>query len=471
MTEQRMSLRLVSQQEDEMKSGRLKGGATLTLRVEGILKPEEIVGKSCIVKFWEVDREDRQGDQGPIGQKEDILAVYSARILENRPPPEPRYSFTDVRRIWPEEEEKLPEPQAAYVRDPNFKHDDLTFRPLEWSNTAGYVALDYRPEWKPPHFLLRFETGAREGALGSATDPAVVLIKGDAREREGYIYEIAFDLLVEDVPQFRSDRLSPTELDCTNFLTHNCKTAMLMMRAHQEDAIRKRGIGLYYGSRYWLQPRDEAEYRRLGVKSTDCVTYLMAATELGHQKTQAGEEWAFAMEQYRSHERRKRRSGEGGGSGMHIADRLVRLGWQGLYFNRDTQNPEDGQDYHKDEWKSARRRRKYLGIPVVDLVVNYAPNPRGKTPRNPSNKYRLLKGIPFGIVMLKYGMHTAMYGEGSIYEAHWTVGARPSRDLSGTPVGDPLFDATPLDNYGWVSGLIVVPPGQWDLSRVRVVGG
>lgn len=432
----KISARLVSTKEDRLKSGRLKGGATLTLRLEGIRKSKGLLGRPVTIKVFEVDREkwNRNG--------ENLLAVYSARIAEKQ--------FTDAKRTWPEEPELLPGPE------------DVGYR--------------FRPLWKPPHFRLSVEGGAAD----------VVLLKGGSREREGYVYEIAFDVLAEGRAIFRSPRLTPTGLDCTNFLVENCRTAIETFERHQEEAIEKRGFGLHTGGMASLTDEEREAVEKYGIRATDCVTYLIDATRLGHEKTLASRDWEWAMSAYERSEARHRRTGSAGGSGMQIARQLVRMGWLGIYFNRDTRNPRDGLQYHKRDWEEVRRRRTYHGIRVTDTVVNYLPSeaveykdaegrkgvhvlePSEVTPEDRTNKYELLLEVPFGIVNLNDGVHTAMYAAGTVREAHHSIGPGALRNAAGERIGAPLFDSIAFEDYSWNSGFIVVPPGMWDKSKVTI---
>jgi hypothetical protein len=48
-------------------------------------------------------------------------------------------------------------------------------------------------------------------------------------------------------------------------------------------------------------------------------------------------------------------------------------------------------------------------------------------------------------------MHTWLFSFGSVYEVHWDG------------IGSDLYERTPLEVFGWLSGAIVVPPDQANL--------
>ena len=125
-------------------------------------------------------------------------------------------------------------------------------------------------------------------------------------------------------------------------------------------------------------------------------------------------------------------------------------------------------------------------------------------------KLAALKKIPFGIVILKFGQHTALLRRGRIYEVHWDIGPTDTlylhssafigntdlRNFSGkisTQQGntnlvvkgkaktwnipedmvdhvaytEKLYTATKLEEYDWRCGLIVVPRGSWPYGKKR----
>lgn len=513
------SLRWVSKDEDEFKSGRLKGGCHLTLRIEGIRRPEKVVGRPLRLRIYEVDRkrfrsrtnEANRGDAGKLGNRRDLQAEYKLQIKMERPNPKGKFCFDAVERIWPETSETLPDPE---------------------SHTHAGVAMLFKPEFVPPHFKLSFETQAGDGALGAATEAEVVLIKGDAGERENYVYELVVEVSFEDEKGhfYRSSEVSPKEIDCTNLLAHNCAEATKMLMDHHEDVAGRRNhefaypkvvyvdhepqettvremrrVGMFYGSHYQASDAERHTFDELGVPTIDCVTYVLRASELGHDRTNAAEEWKWAKRIYDREQRRQqdrltreleraRRAGReprkvrGGGSGMHIVKRLVELGWLGLYINKDTKisydrnHDRDGTSKRvkKSEWERVSRSRSYYGVRVVDAVVDYDPTtaywtvfkkkhagtvPSSQQTNKLTKKRELLEAIPFGIINFSVGLHTALWCRGKIYEVHWDAGPYPV----GAPEQQrPLFEARTLEDYPWCSGIVCVPPGVWDKSKKTI---
>lgn len=120
-------------------------------------------------------------------------------------------------------------------------------------------------------------------------------------------------------------------------------------------------------------------------------------------------------------------------------------------------------DEHTFSYGVVKARKTYYGIKVEDSITGYRPTERGTPGPN-------VFGPPFGAepkptalsvkrlaafgdqVKFAYGMtrgadHTFLFSKGSVYEVHWDK-----------PPGSPeLFQATPLMQWPWESGIILVP--------------
>jgi len=250
---------------------------------------------------------------------------------------------------------------------------------------------------------------------------------------------------------------------------------------------------------------------------------------LGYQETSAKREWSKVLKEYKNSHSKPKPIAEKSGMGLYIG--LRKEGWEGIYFNPDTKNPSDQMDYHKDNYQEAKKWR-YYGQKIHDLLVDYGPTkyyeeedpndpdqiiqvdiPKDQqTPKakNADAKLAALKKIPFGIVILKFGQHTALLRRGRIYEVHWDIGPNDTlylhssafigntdlRNFSGKISTQPgstdfevkaktktwtipedmvgrvtyteeLYTATKLEEYDWRCGLIVVPRGSWPYGKKR----
>lgn len=136
------------------------------------------------------------------------------------------------------------------------------------------------------------------------------------------------------------------------------------------------------------------------------------------------------------------------------------------YVNEHTYTALQVQGGHHD----------YYGIKTTDSVSGWRPNPRAKksfttflghandTPEPPlpnqeattHAKNRLAefsRNVRFGFGLARGGRHTYLFGSGNIYEAHWEAGPADTTNQDS----DPLYEVTRLMDWGWESGLIIVP--------------
>ncbi len=118
-------------------------------------------------------------------------------------------------------------------------------------------------------------------------------------------------------------------------------------------------------------------------------------------------------------------------------------------------------------------QKVYHSIRIADSLLGYAPNQRG----NPARDYlghlfppearipakqstqRALerlnafnRQVTFGFGLARGGTHTFIFASGDVYEVHYSSGP------ADWPNQQPLFQVTPLINWNWESGAIIVPP-------------
>jgi hypothetical protein len=414
------------------KSNAVKNGDTLTICVEGLAYPAEYVGKTCKIEIYEVD--------SPLS-KSDILATFDAVIDEDNSVTPPKYFFKNPTRTdtFPN---TLPGPETRTNTD-------------SLGNSWAYML---KPKWNAPHFKLSFELKSGNSASH------LVLIKEANLDREEYIFEIGFKVYIGDkIKHEYMAKRSYCTLDARGALAENCKLATELLMMDHRDMINRRSIGTHYGSEYF--PSDPAEQVsftsakvRYKLKVGSCIEYVLEACQLGHEKTLSSKDWAFI----KGHMVK--------GMGMAIGEGFAKAGWMGVYFNPDVKHPFDGNtEKHNYTYAIAKSKRRYQAVDTRDnnrlykfsvkqLVINYAPttvyeNGTIETNVTPQDTTQInkLKQVPFGVVNVSGGTHTALFSKGYIYEIHW--------DKSHT---DPvLFERTLLENWGWLSGAIQIPEGTW----------
>lgn len=181
-------------------------------------------------------------------------------------------------------------------------------------------------------------------------------------------------------------------------------------------------------------------------KSTDCITY--ALNVISHAFKSVGDEnsakrvWAL------------------GKKGSELAQYLVNQhGWSGIYINPDLKHPLDADAEHVYTGVLAEKKCQYYGIPLSFKVANYFPTPKNHSAFQKLNKsigatqlntvgITSLNSVRFGFGLSRGGKHTWVFSEGKVYEVHWES------------VGKGLYDETPLSDFGWFSGAMVIPVDQ-----------
>lgn len=445
----------------------IKGGDFLQLIIEGFANPKlekELLNQSCTIEFYEIDGL----KSAKKSKNDDLLAEFSAKIVSQKPPLI-GYELSEVKRVDSFEHE-LPKPEKRKNTDGEGK---------DWP-------LSFSSQWKPPHFRLSpnlLSSPAPVVPPIKAPDEHIIFIQGDSREREHYIYDIAVRILVGGKEKFFS-RKFPTRLDCSNLLAHNCAEATKQFLHDHQELVKARGIGTNYGSRYVFPDEtkfkaDKAKYR---LTSSNCIVYLLEACELAHRMSASLADW----KRIKSHMK--------DGTGPTLAKGLEEVGWLGLYFNQDVAHPFDldwsltrkwARGHHRYSFQQVRKYGNYgtEKLKVKDLIINYRPTTQyakyeadkidkdfggshfpgadklngqpiatKDQTKKESVKIDKLKKVPFGLVNAKDGLHTAVIVYGDVYEVHWDKG--PDDQL--------LYEATNFENdWGWISGIIHVPPGHW----------
>lgn len=193
---------------------------------------------------------------------------------------------------------------------------------------------------------------------------------------------------------------------------------------------------------------DPAKYRGLGLKRTDCITYVIECLEAGF----GGVGDAAAKAKVR----------QLGKYGTKLASYLVKTKkWVGVYINPDEFHPDDGKQEHPYSGYLVKKNCKYYDIPMKYMVTNYRPTPKTNpyfkkvNPAKGEQKldsvsYAVLSKVKFAFGLSKGGLHTWLFSKGKVYEVHWDE----------LPTSGNLFEATELKSFYWNSGAIIVPKDQ-----------
>lgn len=453
----------------------LKSGDGCYLYLEGISDPDVVVNKKCIVRLYEIDKKRGQGESPG---SDDLLAEFETAITKGHRPHHYYFDSAKTKRV-----DSYPDsfPKTETLKDGN--------------GSALPVGL----ECVPPHLLFALDHG---GVRPAQTDYHTVLIRGESNEVELMVFEIGFSIQIEKKELFNSFKM-PTFLDCSELLAENCAAVAVCIRSNHENLRKKRSVGTHYGNLYpyafvseqkyleklsrirfghidqsWINANkgvwDDVEKKnfdsiiaRFGLEETSCIGYVEKAMKLGYEKTGMSGDW----KQIWSNVRDER--------GDLLAKALVQRGWLAIYYNPDVNHPEDdgppGSQAYKDasehthSYKIAKENKKYYGIKISDMLLNYYPTQISSSPDNrevvryyrkpdtptPETKVpKKFSELPFGFIIGRGGSHTAMIIKGKIYEVHWDVGFY---------LNDPLlFDKTDFINeWVWNSGVIVVPQSYW----------
>lgn len=229
----------------------------------------------------------------------------------------------------------------------------------------------------------------------------------------------------------------------------------LRMKQHQ-DAIDKTGVGIYFGDHSSFKTMTAAERRqwvaqnaRPGTtpannqKESSCIGWAMENVGAAYAAAGKSARWAEIQ----------RLVVAKGSKGIDLAKELQKDGWQSVYWNPDAKHPDDGNPEHTFSAAQVARGKGYYGLKVDAVVENYRPTDPAKTTQDLSGIDKLSK-VPFFFGMAKGGMHTFVGRSGSVNEFHWTE----------LPDSKHAIQETPLKDWGWNSGVIMVPPGTWPKS-------
>lgn len=185
---------------------------------------------------------------------------------------------------------------------------------------------------------------------------------------------------------------------------------------------------------------------------TDCITFVLNVLKETYNAS-GQSSIAKALQGYGEADR-----GEGKKFyGDLLAKALVQKhNWKAIYLTPDQFHPTDGQSEHTFATAMVKKNCKYANIQVSYTVLDYKPTKKTHAKfqallpysERKLNKIDLeaLKKIKFGFGLSRGGMHTWLYSLGLVYEVHWDK------------IGPDLYDKTKIENFKWLSNLVVVPP-------------
>ncbi len=229
----------------------------------------------------------------------------------------------------------------------------------------------------------------------------------------------------------------------------------LRMKQHL-DSIERTGVGVYYGdhsSMKTMTPDERkqwaAENAKPGAtpsanfKENSCIGWAMENVGAAYAAAGKSERWREIQGIVASK----------GSKGTDLAKELQKDGWQAVYWNPDAKNPNDGNQEHSFSASQVARGKPYYGVNIDAQVINYRPTDPDKTKQDLSGIDKLSK-VPFFFGLAKGGMHTFVGRNGNVNEFHWNEMPNSTRAI----------EERPLKDWGWNSGVIMVPPGTWPQS-------
>jgi len=211
-----------------------------------------------------------------------------------------------------------------------------------------------------------------------------------------------------------------------------------MLLEHRE-AVAKTGTGKYQGQQCSTAAPG-------GVKLEDCTSYVWEVLGETFGAKGKGDTWTAVAKEA------KKLSG----SALKGTDLLTALeskaGWKAVFWSPDPKNPQDKTSEHPVAYKAVKSKGEYykIGVDKAKSVVDYRPTSASKV-EDMSNLDRL-RQVPMAVIAAHGGLHMTLLINAQVYEVHWDK-----------PPSDPdVIQATPLENWEWQSGVVVMPAEDFD---------
>jgi|GEM_PF-1250232 len=220
-------------------------------------------------------------------------------------------------------------------------------------------------------------------------------------------------------------------------------------------SIRNTGVGTYFGShsemndmstrerQNWIDERaiqGTNPPKASELKQSSCIQWAMENVEAAYTKAGKPERWAEI----------KRIVRRDGLRGTTLAKELQKDGWEAVYWNPDVNKSADGSGEHTYSAKLVRNNKPYYKIDIDHSVTNYRPAEGSRTTKD-MNGIDKLDQVPFFFGLARGGSHTFVGRKGKVNEFHW----------NDMPDDKNAIEETPLKDWDWLSGVIMVPPGTW----------
>jgi hypothetical protein len=210
------------------------------------------------------------------------------------------------------------------------------------------------------------------------------------------------------------------------------------------------GAGTHVGNR----AADQGQGRTPAPSKTDCTEYTVQVL----RETFAAKGQAATFTKILA---AANKSSGGKLKGTKLIQELqTQAGWKVVYWNPDTKfvdkKPGGADDTeHTYSAQVAGSKGTYYDIPIEKdkMVTDYSPKGTTGT-RQDVTSLEKLKKVPFGILTARGGMHMAMLISGVVFEVHYTAECT-SRNV---------FDATPLESWAWLSGVVAAPAADIDAA-------
>lgn len=238
------------------------------------------------------------------------------------------------------------------------------------------------------------------------------------------------------------------------FAEGGAKSLETKMTGHLKS-IEETGVGIYYGDHSSLQSMSRKERQEWidanatpgtqppsasELKKSSCIDWAMDNLEAAYAAAGKSERWQEI----------KKTVHRQGSKGTDLAIELQKDGWEAIYWNPDSRKAEDGNNEHTYTAAITKRGKPYYGIQIDHRVTDYRPASGSTTQLDHSNLEKLRK-VPFFFGLAKGGMHTFVGRDGKVNEFHWTA----------KPDDSNAIEERALEDFPWLSGAIMVPPGTW----------
>jgi hypothetical protein len=220
--------------------------------------------------------------------------------------------------------------------------------------------------------------------------------------------------------------------------------ARSMLLEHQA-AVDATGVGTVQGNQCATAPPPGSSPAR-----HDCTTYVLKILEAAFTAKNKAADWTAVFAE-------AQRLSAGALKGTAVLQALVsKAGWKAVFWSPDPRNPAPnlGKPFDSEApfaYQKVQSDGVYYGIPVekAQSVVDY--HPTSPTKQESMEQLDKLRMAPLAVIAARGGDHMTLLLHATVYEVHWE---RPVTDKN-------VIEATPLEQWGWRSGVVVVPPDDY----------